>query len=208
MRWPPAVTASAVSVMVNTRSVFDSQCSYLTGGNHWGNCQFSTFVRPISETECNGGGNSWTDAQRLYGLMKRYIENGAGSYFAWNMVLDDTGMSTWKWRQDALITVNQGTGKVTFNDPDGGTLRFFVPAAAAKDSLHVNATEPGGMALEQAPEDTKLKGVYRLAFPMKPGETRVDIDYALAASDPARFAGKVFYQGAPTRLVVPSTVTL
>jgi len=99
-------------------------------------------------------------------------------------------------------------GKVTFNDPDGGTLRFFVPAAAAKDSLHVNATEPGGMALEQAPEDTKLKGVYRLAFPMKPGETRIDIDYALAASDPARFAGKVFYQGAPTRLVVPSTVTL
>jgi hypothetical protein len=35
-------------------SVFDSQCSYLTGGNHWGNCQFSTFVRPVFETECNG----------------------------------------------------------------------------------------------------------------------------------------------------------
>jgi glucosylceramidase len=68
-----------------------------------------------SETECNSGDNSWADAQRLYGLMKRYIENGAGSYFAWNMVLDDTGMSTWKWRQNALITVNQGTGKVTFN---------------------------------------------------------------------------------------------
>src|SRR6266542_1788637 len=35
-------------------SVFDSQCSHLTSGNHWGNCQFSTFVRPVSETECNG----------------------------------------------------------------------------------------------------------------------------------------------------------
>jgi hypothetical protein len=35
-------------------SVFDSQCSYLTGGNHWGSCQFSTFVRPVFETECNG----------------------------------------------------------------------------------------------------------------------------------------------------------
>ena len=35
-------------------SVFDSQCSYLTSGNHWGSCQFSTFVRPVSETECNG----------------------------------------------------------------------------------------------------------------------------------------------------------
>jgi hypothetical protein len=35
-------------------SAFDSQCSYLTSGNHWGNCQFSTFVRPVFETECNG----------------------------------------------------------------------------------------------------------------------------------------------------------
>jgi hypothetical protein len=34
--------------------VFDSQCSHLTSGNHWGTCQFSTFVRPVSETECNG----------------------------------------------------------------------------------------------------------------------------------------------------------
>ena len=68
-----------------------------------------------SETECNRGLNSWADAQRLYRLMKRYIENGAGSYFAWNMVLDETGMSTWNWRQNALVTVNRQTGQVTFN---------------------------------------------------------------------------------------------
>jgi hypothetical protein len=35
-------------------SAFDSQCSHLTSGNHWGSCQFSTFVRPVFETECNG----------------------------------------------------------------------------------------------------------------------------------------------------------
>jgi glucosylceramidase len=68
-----------------------------------------------SETECNNGENSWADAQRLYGLMRRYIENGAGSYFAWNMVLDETGNSTWNWRQNALVTVNRDMGKVTFN---------------------------------------------------------------------------------------------
>ena len=34
-------------------SVFDGQCAHLTSGNHWGNCQFSTFVRPVSETKCN-----------------------------------------------------------------------------------------------------------------------------------------------------------
>ena len=32
---------------------FDRQCNFLTTGNHWGTCQFSTFVRPVSETECN-----------------------------------------------------------------------------------------------------------------------------------------------------------
>ena len=68
-----------------------------------------------SETECNDGYNSWKDAQRLYGLMKHYLENNANSYFAWNMVLDETGLSTWHWRQNALVTVNHETGQVTYN---------------------------------------------------------------------------------------------
>jgi glucosylceramidase len=68
-----------------------------------------------SETECASGKNSWADAQRLFALMKHYLDNGVGSYFAWNMVLNETGMSTWNWRQNALITVDQNTGKVTFN---------------------------------------------------------------------------------------------
>lgn len=68
-----------------------------------------------SETECNGGANSWADAQKLFGLMKRYFDGGANAYFMWNMVLDETGMSTWKWRQNAMITVDQKTGNVTYN---------------------------------------------------------------------------------------------
>ncbi|HEY8903291.1 MAG TPA: glycoside hydrolase family 30 beta sandwich domain-containing protein [Chthoniobacterales bacterium] len=68
-----------------------------------------------SESECNSGKNSWADAMHLYGLMKHYIDGGASSYFAWNMVLNEGGMSTWKWRQNALITVNSATGKVAYN---------------------------------------------------------------------------------------------
>ena len=68
-----------------------------------------------SETECGSGDNSWGDAQHLYALMKKYLDQGAGSYFAWNMVLDETGMSAWKWRQNALVTVNRDTGKATYN---------------------------------------------------------------------------------------------
>jgi hypothetical protein len=99
-------------------------------------------------------------------------------------------------------------GKLTYDDPDRGTLRFFVPAAAAKDSLKVNATEPSGMPLEQAPTEAKQKGVYALAFPIKPGETRIDVNYTLPASDPATFSDKFYYPGVPTRLVVPQGVTL
>jgi glucosylceramidase len=44
-----------------------------------------------------------------------YLDNGASSYFAWNMVLDETGMSTWNWRQNALITADTNTGKITLN---------------------------------------------------------------------------------------------
>jgi glucosylceramidase len=68
-----------------------------------------------SETECNRGDNTWADAQRLYVLIKRYLDNNASSYFAWNMVLDETGISTWNWRQNSLINVNHTTGQVTFN---------------------------------------------------------------------------------------------
>lgn len=68
-----------------------------------------------SETECNSGANSWADAQKLFGLMKRYFDGGASSYFAWNMVLDETGMSTWKWRQNALITADTAGRKLVLN---------------------------------------------------------------------------------------------
>lgn len=68
-----------------------------------------------SETECRSGANSWADAQSLYAQIKRYLDNGAGSYFAWNMVLDPSGMSTWKWKQNALITADDKSGTIVLN---------------------------------------------------------------------------------------------
>jgi len=68
-----------------------------------------------SETECHRGDNSWGDALHLYALMQRYLENGAGSYFAWNMVLDETGKSAWAWRQNALVTADTRGKKAVWN---------------------------------------------------------------------------------------------
>jgi hypothetical protein len=65
-------------MMIDTGcSAFDSQCSHLTSGNHWGNCQFSTFVRPISETECNGGmvptGELFEFDMKAFTMMPPYV---------------------------------------------------------------------------------------------------------------------------------------
>ncbi len=97
-------------------------------------------------------------------------------------------------------------GNLTYNDPAAGTLRFFIPPAA-KDTVRVMATSPGGMAVQRDAEAAKGAGAHKLDFPIKPGgETRIDITYSVP--DAAAFASKVFYKGAPTRLVVPAGVTL
>jgi hypothetical protein len=65
------------------------------------------------------------------------------------------------------------------------------------------------MAVQREPEAAKAAGEYRLDFPIKPGgETRIDIVYLAPLADPATYAGKTFYKGAPTRLVAPNGVTL
>jgi glucosylceramidase len=54
--------------------------------------------------------------------MKKYFEGGAGAYLYWNMILDESGGSTWGWKQNALISVNRFTAAVKYND------EFFVMA--------------------------------------------------------------------------------
>lgn len=68
-----------------------------------------------SESTCYNGDNTWDHAMQLYAQIKQHIGGGANQYFAWNMILDETGDSTWKWRQNAPITVDSKSGKVTYN---------------------------------------------------------------------------------------------
>ena len=68
-----------------------------------------------SETECGDGSNDWAYAEYTWSLFRHYLENGANSYFQWNMVLDETGLSSWNWAQSAMITVDRQTATVTYN---------------------------------------------------------------------------------------------
>jgi hypothetical protein len=99
------------------------------------------------------------------------------------------------------------TGNFTYNDPDKGTLRIFVPEGG-RSSIRVTATAPQGMPVQHVAQKTSTLNVYMIDFPIKPGETRIDVTYQMPFSERQEFAGKIFYKAGPTRLVTPAGVTL
>jgi hypothetical protein len=113
----------------------------------------------------------------------------------------------------AQMSVNEGfiftnAGNTTFNDPDGGTLKFYLPTAA-KGIVQVKATAPQGMPIDRAADKTGQKDIYKLDFPIKPGETSIQVTYLVPYSSGAVFEGKTLGKTEePTLLVVPDGVTL
>ena len=75
--------------------------------------------------------------------------------------------------------------------------------------MEVNVTAPQGMPIRRAPEPSGEPNVYKLDFPIKPGESNVRVTYTLPFTSPGTFAGKIFYPGdGPTSFVVPPGVVL
>ena len=66
-----------------------------------------------SENECGDGKNTWEYAKYVFELIKHYIRGGVCGYIYWNMVLSPNGESTWGWKQNAMITVDDK--KIIFN---------------------------------------------------------------------------------------------
>lgn len=113
----------------------------------------------------------------------------------------------------AQMTVSEGyifsnTGQTTYHDPDAGTLRFYLPPGA-KGVVQVSATAPSGMPVQRTAEKTGKPNVFKVDFPIKPGETRFELTYMVPYEDGAAFEGKVIdpVKG-PTYLVAPAGVTL
>jgi len=91
----------------------------------------------------------------------------------------------------------------TLLDPTAGSLRIVLPEGAGTARVIIqNAIVP----VQRPALETRQKGVFKIDYPVKPGETRFDISYTLPAS--TKFSGRSLYKEAPTRLVSPSAVTL
>jgi hypothetical protein len=59
-----------------------------------------------------------------FALMKKYLEDWSNSYMLWNMVLDETGLSTGGWAQCSPVVVNKSTRAITYN-PQYYTFKHF-----------------------------------------------------------------------------------
>lgn len=77
-----------------------------------------------TETECYGGGNSWEQGLITFGRIVEDTTHFANSYFFWNMVLDESGLSRWNWKQNSLLTVDRKTETVIYN-PEFYAMKHF-----------------------------------------------------------------------------------
>jgi hypothetical protein len=94
--------------------------------------------------------------------------------------------------------------QLTYSDPSKGSAEFYLPKdVSGKVQVIVNTS--GGMPVPRDAEKTKKPDIYKVDYPVKPGETRFDIGYSLPAAD--TFAGKNV-SGDETFLVTPPSVTL
>ena len=100
--------------------------------------------------------------------------------------------------------VFENAGKSTYNNPDTGTLRFFVPAEGSR-SMQITATAPNSVPVRQAAQKTPERDVYKLDFAIKPGETTIQLGYTVPYKSPATFSSKRF-AGTFTSLIAPSGV--
>ena len=62
-----------------------------------------------SESECGNGSMDWRAAEHTFHLLCDYIGNGCDEYYIWNFILCDKGLSSWGWKQNALIQVDSKT---------------------------------------------------------------------------------------------------
>ena len=98
-------------------------------------------------------------------------------------------------------------GKTTYYDPAGGTLRIMIPDTA-RDTIQVTATGPSNLPLQRSAAKAGKPDTYKIDFPIKPGETRIDVNYHLPFTGPGKFATRLLHKETLTRLVAPPGVEI
>jgi hypothetical protein len=108
---------------------------------------------------------------------------------------------------ESFIFENQTNPPKAFRDAERGTLRFYLPPEAS-GQVDVRATGPASMPLRSAADPTNEQNIFKVDFPLKPGENRIDLNYTVPRPEDGSFAGRMVYDGVAMRVAVPAGVTL
>ena len=104
------------------------------------NAKYPHLQKIQTETECGNGSFDWKAAEYTFSLMKHYLNHGVSVYSYWNMILDETGKSTWGWKQNALVSINQTTKQASYTPEFYLYKHFshFVPKGSVKVKSYGN----------------------------------------------------------------------
>lgn len=140
----------------------------------------------------------------VYGVTK----SPALAHVAQRMLLVEPNLSQIAVNETVIV---QNQSKETYENPAEGGLQFYLPPAA-NGQVKVQAQGPQGMPLPRAAEKTARTDVFKVDFPVKPGETEFQITYVVPAGSPFTFRGEVTgvkgMPAGPLRLIAPPGVTL
>jgi len=110
---------------------------------------------------------------------------------------------------ETIVVENDST--TTYYDSDLGGLRFYLPPAS-NGQVRISAQGPQGMPLPRPAEKTKEADIFKVDFPIKPGQTEFQVSYVLPAGSPFTYHGEVVgvkdMPAGPLRVVAPSGVTI
>ena len=98
----------------------------------------------------------------------------------------------------------QNAGTTTFLDPVKGSIQFYLPKSA-QGNTKVTINAPNGMPISRPPEKTSQTDVFKIGYPVKPGQTEYDVAYMLPAG--SKFGEKKLAAG-PDLMVTAETVKL
>lgn len=96
----------------------------------------------------------------------------------------------------------EGPQDATYN----GEVRFYVPPEA-QNLASVTVNPAGGMPIQRPAIKTKEPNIYKVEYPVHPGETRFDLNYTVPMATPMIFTDKEIHPEAASNLVVPNGVT-
>jgi hypothetical protein len=100
-----------------------------------------------------------------------------------------------------------GDPNMTYYDPVNGSVRFYVPPEA-KGPIGVTVNPAGGMPIPRPALKTKDPNIYKIDYPVRPGETRFDLNYTVPTTAPMIFTDQLLHADAASNLVVPNGVTV